>query len=87
MEREQFLGCMALALQAPVQPFAKFSFPLGAILPGTAAQVIGQFQTLVRRQGVHRTLKFRNAHTSNYTPGRGISRPNEERSHAATPGQ
>ena len=76
MEREQFLGWMGLALQAPVQPFAKLSFPLGVILLGTAAQVICQFQTLVRREAVHRALKFRNAHTSNQAPRRGISRPN-----------
>ena len=71
MEREQFLGRMALALQAPVQPLAKLSLPLGVILLGTAAQVIGQFQTLVRREAVHRALQLCNAHASIYTPGKG----------------
>src|ERR1035438_8383095 len=62
---------MALALQAPVQPLAKLSLPLGIILLGTAAQVIGQFQTLVRREAVHRALQFCNAHASIYTQGEG----------------
>ena len=71
MEREQFLGRMALALQAPVQPLAKLSFPLGVILLGTAAQVICHFQTLVQREVVHRALQFCNAHDPMYTPGKG----------------
>jgi hypothetical protein len=69
MEREQFLLRMALAHQAPVQPLAKLSFPLGVILLGTAAQVISQLQELVWREAVHCALKFRNAHASNYTLG------------------
>ena len=71
MEREQFLGRMALALHAPVQPLAKLSLPFGVILLGTAAQVIGQFQTLIRREAVHRALQFCNAHALNYTLRRG----------------
>ncbi len=73
MNREQFLGRMALALQAPVQSLAKLRFPLGVILFGTAAQVIRQFQTLVQQEAVHRALKFRNAHALNYTLGKGTS--------------
>ena len=67
MEREQFLSRMALAFQAPVQSFAKLSLPLGVILLGTAAQVICQFQALVRREAIHRALQFRNAHALDYT--------------------
>ena len=71
MEREQFLGRMAFARQAPVQPLAKLSFPLGVILPGAAAQVICQLQALVRREAVHRALQFCNPHGLNFTVGKG----------------
>ena len=71
MEREQFLRRMTLALQASVQPLGKLRFPLRVVLLGTEAQVICQFQTLVRREAVHRALKLRNAHASNYTVGKG----------------
>ena len=71
MERKQFLRCMALALQATVQKSVKLSLPLRVILFGTAPQVIYQFQTFVRREAVHRALKFRNAHSLNYTLGEG----------------
>lgn len=68
MEREQFLSRVALAFQAAVQSSAKLSFPLGVILLGTTAQVICQFQALVRRETVHRVLKFRNAHAFRLHP-------------------
>ena len=67
MAREQFLSRMALAFQALVQSFAKLGFPLGVILLGSAAQVICQFQALVRREAIHRALQFRNAHALDYT--------------------
>jgi hypothetical protein len=70
MEREQFLGRMAFARQAPVQPLAKLNFPLGVILLGTAAQVICQFQTLINREAVHRALQFYNAHGLSFTLGK-----------------
>jgi len=66
MERKQFLSRMALALQATVQTFAKLSLPLRVILLGTSPQVIGQLQTLVRRQAVHHPFKFCHAHALNY---------------------
>ena len=66
MKREEFFRRMAFALQAPVQPLAKLSFPLGVILLGTAPQAACELQTLGRREPVRRSLKFRNAHALNY---------------------
>lgn len=71
MKREQFLGWMALALKAPVQPFAQLSLPLRVILLGTAPEVIGKLQPLICREVVHRAFKLRNAHALYYTFGEG----------------
>jgi hypothetical protein len=62
VQRQQFLGPVALALKTPGHSFAKLTLPLGIILLGKAAQVIGQFQPLIRLEAIHRVLKLGYAH-------------------------